>query len=222
MIDPIDECGPSMWPHAELHTRLESGRRSCLKRKADSADWKTVGMAAVEAAEAAEAPEATSDAHILSNGLIGALYVARCRDAGVEPTPNGARRFQSEVVGLTEEWARNSLRAAEGLAHAVHLPNLRLGLRSAQVLSRGLLKPSALQLHSNAGLGDVGRHLVCAGVTLSLHRTGQNTWERSESGAHAHTGTQHGISDHTWTNLTTIHPFKPTTMLSLHLLPSPF
>jgi Ran GTPase-activating protein (RanGAP) involved in mRNA processing and transport len=124
-------------------------------------------MATVEAAKAAEAAEATSDAHILSNGLIGALYVARCRDAGVEPTPNGARRFQSEVVGLTEEWARNSLRAAEeGLAHAVHLPNLRLGLRSAQVLSRGLLKPSALQLHSNAGLGDVGASTL---LTLLEH-----------------------------------------------------
>ena len=119
------------------------------------------------AATAAEAAEATSDAHILSNGLIGALYVARCRDAGVEPTPNGARRFHSEVVGLTEERDRNSLRAAEeGLAHAVHLPNLRLGPRSAQVLSRGLLKPSALQLHSNAGLGDVGASTL---LTLLEH-----------------------------------------------------
>ena len=109
------------------------------------------------AARFASFVKATSDSHILTNGLIGALYVARCRDAGVEPTPNGARRFHSEVVGLTEKWAENSLRAAEeGLAHAVHLPNLRLGLLSAQVLSRSLVKPSALQLHSNAGLGDIG------------------------------------------------------------------
>ena len=111
-----------------------------------------------------EAPTPSTSEHLLSDGLIGALYVARCRDCGVEPTPNGARRFHGDVV-------KNHARDDPARSREVHLPALRLGSRSTQVLARGISRPTVLQLHGNTGLGDQG-----AQALLGLLEHGSCRW----------------------------------------------
>lgn len=86
----------------------------------------------------------------LSEAFLGALYIAQCRDCGLNPTQNGARRFLVEVRKLQGQQA---VRWGERDAY---LPGLRLGLRSSQILARGLSHCSSLHLHGNAALSDAG------------------------------------------------------------------
>ena len=106
----------------------------------------------------------------LSDAVVSALYVARCRDCGLQPMQSAARRFHAEVAAAqqyqtTTAAAGGSPRGRGAAARtggssdpatSLYLPSMRLGVRSAQLLSRGVSRPSAVHLHGNPGLGDAG------------------------------------------------------------------
>ena len=96
---------------------------------------------------------------VLDSALVGALYVARSRDSGLQPSQSGARRFDAEVAAVqpnAERDGANSPAVLYGGPRAINLSALRLGPRSAQLIAHGIAKPSAVHLHGNPSLGDGG------------------------------------------------------------------
>ena len=92
--------------------------------------------------------------------LTGALYVARCRDCGLQPAQSGARRFEAEVAAAqpnAEKDGAASLAGKYAGPRALNLCALRLGQRSAQLLARGFSKPTAVHLHG--AIRDATHHL---------------------------------------------------------------
>lgn len=84
----------------------------------------------------------------LNAELRSALYVSRCKDCGLQPAQSGARRFDAEVASVQP--------VPPPPPSELHLPRMRLGARCAQLLARGIVKPTVIDLHGNPGLSDVG------------------------------------------------------------------
>ena len=116
---------------------------------------------------------------MLDATLVGALYVARCRDTGLQPSQSGARRFEAEVAAAqpSEKDGGTSHPSMQyGGPRAVNLSAMRLGVNSAQLLARGASRPTSVHVHGNPNLGDSGaqalfsllEHGTCRSVDLGL------------------------------------------------------